>query len=74
VTRGVERTTTLATEHGTIVVEQLNVAGMMRNRRLARALADAGLAELRRQLTYKTCWRGTRVPQFVVTRPREFGG
>jgi putative transposase len=67
-------TTTLATEHGTIVVEQLNVAGMMRNRRLARALADAGLAELRRQLTYKTCWRGTRVPQFVVTRPREFGG
>jgi putative transposase len=38
-------TTTLATEHGTIVVEQLNVAGMMRNRRLARALADAGLAD-----------------------------
>jgi putative transposase len=54
-------TTTLATEHGTIVVEQLNVAGMMGNRRLARALADAGLAELRRQLTYKTCWHGSRL-------------
>jgi putative transposase len=54
-------TTTLATEHGTIVVEQLNVAGMMGNRRLARALADAGLAELRRQLTYKTCWYGSRL-------------
>jgi putative transposase len=54
-------TTALATEHGTIVVEQLNVAGMMRNRRLARALADAGLAELRRQLTYKTCWHGSRL-------------
>jgi putative transposase len=54
-------TTTLATEHGIIVVEQLNVAGMMRNRRLARALADAGLAELRRQLTYKTCWHGSRL-------------
>jgi putative transposase len=54
-------TTILATEHRTIVVEQLNVAGMLRNRRLARALADAGLAELRRQLTYKTCWYGSRL-------------
>lgn len=32
-------------------VEQLNLAGMARNRRLARALADAGLGELRRRLT-----------------------
>jgi putative transposase len=54
-------TTTLATQHGTIVVEQLNLAGMVRNRRLARALADAGLAELRRQLTYKTAWYGSRL-------------
>ena len=44
-------TTSLATQHGTIVVEQLNLAGMARNRRLARALADAGLGELRRRLT-----------------------
>jgi putative transposase len=54
-------TTTLATEHGTIVVEQLNLAGMLRNRRLARALSDARLAELRRQLTYKTIWYGSRL-------------
>jgi putative transposase len=54
-------TTTLATEHGTVVVEQLNVAGMVRNRRLARAIADTGLAELRRQLTYKTAWYGSRL-------------
>jgi putative transposase len=54
-------TTTLATEHGTIVVEQLNVAGMVRNRRLARALSDAGLAELRRQLAYKTSWYGSQL-------------
>jgi putative transposase len=51
-------TTRLATEHGTVVVEQLNVAGMLRNRRLARAVADTGLAELRRQLGYKTIWYG----------------
>jgi transposase len=34
---------------------------MIRNRRLARALADAGLAELRRQLTYKTSWYGSQL-------------
>jgi putative transposase len=46
-------TTRLAIEYGTVVVEQLNVAGMVRNRRLARALSDAGVAELRRQLGYR---------------------
>lgn len=54
-------TTALATGHGTVVVEQLNVAGMVRNRRLARVLSDAGLAELRRQLSYKTAWYGSRL-------------
>ncbi|MFC7484420.1 hypothetical protein ACFQX7_36425 [Luedemannella flava] len=36
-----------------IVVEDLNVAGVLRNRRLARHIADAGFAEIRRQLAYK---------------------
>jgi putative transposase len=54
-------TTTLATECGTIVVEQLKLSGLVRNRRLARALSDAGLAQLRRQLTYKTAWYGSRL-------------
>jgi putative transposase len=52
-------TTRLARDHGTIVVEQLHVAGLLRNRHLARALADASPAELRRQLTYKTRWYGS---------------
>ena len=38
------------------------MAGMLRNRRLARRLArriaDAGFGELRRQLAYKTAWNG----------------
>jgi putative transposase len=51
-------TTSLAREHGTIVVEDLNVAGMLRNRRLARAVSDTGFGEIRRQLTYKTAWTG----------------
>ena len=54
-------TSALANQHEVVVVERLNVAGMLRNRRLARALADAGLAELRRQLTYKTAWYGSQL-------------
>ncbi|MGV9806843.1 IS607 family element RNA-guided endonuclease TnpB [Micromonospora chersina] len=54
-------TTRLAREHGTIVVEDLNITGMLANRRLARHIADAGLAELRRQLAYKTQWSGGRL-------------
>ncbi|MEW2331725.1 IS607 family element RNA-guided endonuclease TnpB [Micromonospora chersina] len=54
-------TTRLARQHGTIVVEDLNVTGMLANRRLARHIADAGFAEIRRQLTYKTHWNGGRL-------------
>jgi IS605 OrfB family transposase len=54
-------TTSLATQHGTVVVEQLNVAGMVRNRRLARAISDTGMALLRRQLAYKSTWYGSRL-------------
>jgi putative transposase len=54
-------TTRLAREHGTVVVEDLNVTGMLRNRRLARHITDAGFAEIRRQLAYKTGWNGGRL-------------
>jgi putative transposase len=59
-------TTSLATQHGTVVMEQLNVAGMVRNRRLARAISDTGMGELRRQLGYKSTWYGCRL---VVADP-----
>jgi putative transposase len=54
-------TTTLARQHGVIVVEDLNIAGMLKNKRLARHIADAGFAEIRRQLDYKTTWNGGRL-------------
>jgi putative transposase len=54
-------TTALAGEYGTVVVEDLNVEGMKRNRKLARRICDAGFGEIRRQLSYKTCWRGGRL-------------
>jgi putative transposase len=54
-------TTMLARRYETVVAEDLNVAGMTRNRRLARAVSDQGLGQARRMLTYKTAWSGGRL-------------
>ncbi|MFD7844167.1 IS607 family element RNA-guided endonuclease TnpB [Nocardia sp. NPDC059764] len=51
-------TTRLTRTYGTIVVEDLNVAGMLRNRSLAKAIWSTGFSTLRQQLEYKTRWRG----------------
>ncbi|UFS99749.1 IS607 family element RNA-guided endonuclease TnpB [Nocardia huaxiensis] len=53
-------TTSIRAEYATVVVEDLNVAGMLRNRRLARRIADAGFGTIRHQLTYKREWSGGR--------------
>lgn len=47
----------------TVVIEALNVAGMLKNHCLARAISDAGMAELHRQITYKMEWAGGTVIQ-----------
>ena len=58
-------TTHLAKTHGTVVVESLNVSGMLAQkhmpgaRRRRRDLSDASMAELRRQLSYKCRWYGS---------------
>lgn len=54
-------TTRLTREYGTLVVEHLHVAGMVRNRKLSRHISDAAFGELRRQLGYKTVWNGGRL-------------
>lgn len=54
-------TTDLTRRFHTIGIEDLNVRAMARNRRLARAIADMGFFELRRQLQYKAAMRGGRV-------------
>ena len=51
-------TTAIAKTSGRVVVETLNVAGMIRNRRLARAIADAGMAGFLNKLEYKCAWYG----------------
>lgn len=49
----------LARGYTAVVIEDLNTAGMLTNRRLARVVSDAAFGELRRQLEYKTAWYGT---------------
>jgi putative transposase len=54
-------TAELAARYETVVAEDLNVTGMISNRKLARAVADQGLGEARRMLGYKTEWNGGRL-------------
>ncbi len=43
----------LVKSHDRLVLEDLNITGIMSNRRLARAVGDAAWGELARQITYK---------------------
>jgi len=54
-------TTYLAKNHGKIVIEDLNVSGMMANHKLAKAVQDMGFYEFRRQLDYKTQLYGSEL-------------
>jgi putative transposase len=53
--------TSITRRFHTIGIEDLNVKGMLGNRHLARAIADMGFYELRRQLEYKAAWHGGQI-------------
>jgi putative transposase len=54
-------TSHLTKTNSCIVIEDLNVSGMMKNRKFARAIQDVGLYEFRRQLEYKGKWNGCEI-------------
>ncbi|MFD0850756.1 RNA-guided endonuclease TnpB family protein [Actinomadura adrarensis] len=53
--------TRLVQDNDVIAVEDLNVSGMVKNRRLARSISDCGWGEFRRQLEYKAARHGRRL-------------
>jgi putative transposase len=54
-------TTHLAKNHSTVKIEDLNVSGMLKNKRLSSAISDGGFYEFRRQLEYKCAWYGSKL-------------
>ena len=54
-------TTRLAKTKSVLVIEDLNVSGMLKNHHLAQAIGDVGFYEFKRQLLYKASWYGSRV-------------
>ncbi len=54
-------TTEIANAFSTVVLEDLNTSGMVKNHHLAGAVLDASFREVRRQIEYKVAMRGGRV-------------
>ena len=51
----------LIRENQTIAVENLNVSGMLKNHKLAKAIQDHGLSNFFRMLTYKAYWNDREI-------------
>jgi putative transposase len=51
-------TSRLAANYETVIVEDLNVTGMIASKKLARVVSDQGFGTARRMLTYKTARNG----------------
>jgi putative transposase len=66
-------TTYLTKNHSRIVIEDLCVSGLLKNRRVSRVIADVGFYEFRRQLEYKCEWYGSELiaaPRFYPSSKR----
>lgn len=57
----ISRHVTANTTPKTVVIEDLNIKGMIANRKLAKAIADSAMGELRRQIEYKAAWSNIEI-------------
>lgn len=56
-----QATSLLTKTKSAIVLENLNVSGMVKNHHLAQAITDVGMYEFRRQVIYKGAWYSCKV-------------
>lgn len=54
-------TSEIVGKYDKIIIEDLNVPGMVKNRKLARSLSDVSFGEISRQLAYKAAWGGAEL-------------
>lgn len=51
----------LSKNHALVAIEDLHVAGMLKNHKLAQAVSDSNFGEIRRQLEYKASWQSVHL-------------
>ena len=56
-------TTEIIKDCDVVVIEDLNIKGMVKNRKLSKAISDASWGEIKRQLEYKAKWYGKALVQ-----------
>ncbi len=53
--------TSIIKKYDTVCMEDLNVAGMLKNSRLSKSISDVGWSEFNRMLVYKAEWHGKNI-------------
>lgn len=56
-----QATSKIVNSGNVIVIEDLNVKGMIKNKNLSRVISDVGFGEFRRQIEYKALWQNKTV-------------